>query len=139
MQEQLRQQGRNATETGRAERNAGDIDAAIKHYRHAAGLYREIGDDLNLAHTIRHVGDMLREQRSLKESRACYEEAATLYRKHPEANRLDVANALRGYALLLDAATESEKAKALWQEAREYYAAAGVEVGVKEAERRLQE
>lgn len=137
--QELRERAQDVTEAGRTERNSGNLEAAIRHYREAAELYREIGDDLKLAHTIRHVGDMLREQGSFGPAQDCYEEAVGLYRKYREANRLDVANALRGYALLTEATGEREKAKALWREARGHYAEAGVEVGVKEAERRLQE
>jgi hypothetical protein len=67
----------------------------------------------------------------------CYHEALTIYRAHKETPPLDLANAIRGLALLKSNAGEVEEARALWAEARDLYAAVNVEAGVKESSRRL--
>jgi tetratricopeptide (TPR) repeat protein len=90
-----------------------------------------------LAHTIRHVADILRESGRAELAEPRYDEALALYRKHPETPPLDLANAIRGLALLKSDSRRSESAKALWQEARELYAAVNVEAGVEESKRRL--
>ena len=111
---------------------------AIQHYLEAATIYRSLPDPLRVAHTIRHVGDILRSQGSLDRARSCYEEALTIYRVNSETSPLDLANAIRGFALLLADAGETEQAKALWQEARTLYNAADVQPGVQESDAQIE-
>jgi hypothetical protein len=48
-----------------------------------------------------------------------------------------VANALRGYALVLDDLHDPAAAVACWAEARGLYVSAGVQAGVDEAEKHI--
>jgi tetratricopeptide (TPR) repeat protein len=125
------------TGLGQIERDLHEIDAARGHYEEAVAIYREEGDALKLAHTIRHLGDILRheEQRELAES--CYREALDLYRAHAQTPPLDLANAIRGWAILKGDAGEVREARLLWEEARGLYSAVKVEAGVAESSRRL--
>jgi tetratricopeptide (TPR) repeat protein len=125
------------TALGQIERDQGQNDAALRHYEEAVTIYRAAGEPLKLAHTIRHVADILRESGRAELAEPRYDEALALYRKHPETPPLDLANAIRGWALLKSDSRENESAKALWQEARELYAAVNVEAGVEESKRRL--
>src|SRR5918993_1105234 len=43
---------------GQIERDLRNFDAALSHYQEAAVIYREHNDTLNLAHNIRHIGDI---------------------------------------------------------------------------------
>ena len=94
-------------------------------------------DPLRLAHTVRHVGDILREDKQLEPAGPCYREALEIYRAHEDTPPLDLANAIRGYALLKAETGERQDAIALWQEAGELYAQVHVEAGVAESERRV--
>ncbi len=137
--EQLDQNGlaQALTELGRIERNRQNVSQAIQLYNEAAEIYRSLPSPLRFAHTIRHVGDMLREQGSsqaLGRARTCYEKALSTYRAHTETPKLDLANTLRGFALLREQAGEKEAAAELWKEASQSYRAAGVQQGVKEAD-----
>lgn len=118
-----------------AERDMGNNAAAIGHYEIAVMLCREVGDALLLAHTVRHLGDVLRHEKRLPEAEVCYEEALAIYRRESGAAPLDFANALRPMALLQE--MMGEDARGYWEEAREMYCKAGVEAGVKEAEKHL--
>lgn len=86
-----------------------------KDYEEAATIYRAEGDALRLAHTVRHVGDVLREQRRLDLAESRYLEALQIY----------------------SATGNTEPARLLWAEARDLYAAVDVEAGVTECNRRL--
>jgi tetratricopeptide (TPR) repeat protein len=121
---------------GQLDRDAGDIPAALTHYEEATLLCRKNADPL-LAHTVRHLGDLYREMGRRDESATCYEEALAIYRQNASTSALDVANALRGFALLNETRGETDAATRLWAEARERYAQAGIDTGVAEAERRL--
>ena len=124
---------------GQIERDMHSNDAALLFYQEAIAIYRAEGQALKLAHAIRHVGDIQRHETRYEFADAAYAEALTLYRKHPEASRLDLANALRGMAILKQQTGRTQEARALWQEAGDLYAAVDVAAGVAESARRLKE
>ncbi len=124
-------------EEGRAARNAGDRAGGLRGYRDAVALLRASGEPLRLAHTVRHVADMEREAEDWPAALRDYAEALQLYRRSPETGKLDLANTLRGYALLLEALGARGEAGAMWVEARELYRGVGVQAGVDEAARRV--
>src|SRR6266567_3702831 len=107
---------RSLTGLGQIERDLKNKVQALQHYKEAASIYRSLADPLRFAHTIRHVGDILRNEGSVEQARPCYEEALTMYRNHNETSNLDLANAIRGLALLGGDAKETEP---LWRESRE--------------------
>jgi tetratricopeptide (TPR) repeat protein len=119
------------TGLGQIERDLANGAAAREHYEAALAIYRVHGEPDAVAHTVRHLGDVLRDQGRSSDAEACYLEALAFYRR--DAGRpLDLANCLRGLALLGGA-----QAKEHWLEARSIYAAANVEPGVRECERRI--
>ena len=122
---------------GQIERDLHCNDAALKNYEEAAAIYRAAGDVLDWAHTVRHIGDILRNMGRKDLAEPYFRTALDLYRGDAKTAPLDLANTLRGYALLMDDNGESVRAKPLWQEARDLYAAVGVDAGVKESSRRL--
>jgi tetratricopeptide (TPR) repeat protein len=124
---------RSLTGLAQIERDLKNNSQALQNYREAAGIYRSLPDPQRLAHTIRHVADILRSEGSIEQGRSCYEEALEIYREHSGTSPLDLANAVRGFALLRAAAGETEEAKALWQEAGKLYDAANVQPGVQES------
>jgi tetratricopeptide (TPR) repeat protein len=111
-------------------RNAGDTEGALGAYQRAADAYAREGDTLGEAHAVRHVGDILRGLQRYREADRRYERALALYEAREDRLDLDLANALRGYALSLEA--QGKEATAFWQRAHTLYQAAGVEAGVAE-------
>jgi tetratricopeptide (TPR) repeat protein len=117
---------------GQIERDLGNLSVAMEHYSEAVGLRRSGGDTPALAHTIRHLADILREQGSQTKAAPYYEKAIQIYRSYPETAPLDLANSLRGYALLKDDSGCAEQALHLWREAAALYEQAGVKAGIAE-------
>ncbi|MGC2694715.1 MAG: tetratricopeptide repeat protein [Candidatus Angelobacter sp.] len=122
---------------GQIETDLGHADAALQHYGEAAAIYRNAADRLKLAHTIRHIGDIHRREGQPELAEPFYREALALYRADERTPPLDLANAIRGLAILKHAAAEIEEARALWEEARSLYTVANVKAGVAESSRRL--
>jgi tetratricopeptide (TPR) repeat protein len=125
------------TALGQIERDLGNNETALAYYEEAVAVFRNLGDALKLAHTLRHVADIQRRQHLTVAAEANYREVLALYRGHKQTPPLDLANAIRGYAILKQDAGESAQAKSLWQEARDLYAAVGIKEGVEESSRRL--
>ncbi len=122
---------------GQIERDLHRDEAALRHYEDSARLCRLQNDLPRLAHVVRHVGDIHLEEGRASQAAVHYEEALTLYRQEPQTPPLHLANALRGYALCQEQLGGHAHARALWTEARELYAAAGVAEAAAESERRV--
>jgi tetratricopeptide (TPR) repeat protein len=100
-------------------------------------LYRGLDSPLVLAHTVRHVADILHNQVQFDLATPHYEEALAIYRAHSETPPLDLGNALRGYALTLEETGKPDVARELWMEAKALYSQVGVAAGIAEADARI--
>lgn len=119
------------------ELDVGDVDRAAELWSEAVAVLRVTGDPLQLAHKVRHLGDLERERGRLGEAEAHYAEALGLYRAHGGALDLDFANAVNRMALVKEAMGDTAEARELWREVRERYGGLGLQEGVGEAERHL--
>ncbi|HVF38905.1 MAG TPA: tetratricopeptide repeat protein [Gemmatimonadaceae bacterium] len=141
--DRLRHQGRRAElaqtlkELGELERGLPDRDAPRRHYEESVAIFRELGDPLGLAHTIRHLGDVHYNAGYVALAEPCYNEALSLYRAEKEPPPLDLANAIRSLAVLKTDAGELEDARKLWREAYDLYVNVSVLSGVIECATRL--
>ncbi len=119
------------------ERNLRDQESSQEHYRQAGEIYRSLGNPLKTANTIRHAADLLREQKRLDEAEVLYVESLEIYRRQKDTPPLDLANAIRGFALLKEDVGDRKEALSLWLEARDLYQLTGIEAGVSESDRRI--
>jgi tetratricopeptide (TPR) repeat protein len=126
-----------AISQGRQARKENDLAAARAHYTEAAKAYRDQNDSLAYAHTIRHIADMYLHESNLAEAKPLYEESLEIYRSNLNTKLLDLANAVRPYALLNEASGNLDLAKQLWQEARNLYSSLRIEEGVRECDAHL--
>jgi tetratricopeptide (TPR) repeat protein len=122
---------------GQAERGIGNLEAARHHYAGAAVLYRQIGPPERLAYAIRHEADILREACLPAEAEPLYLEAEGIYRQQGEVATLDLANTLRGLALVNESLHRPDASRLLFEEARELYTKCNVEAGVAECNKKL--
>ena len=119
------------------DRNLRDLETSQRHYRQASEIYRGLDNPLKTAHTVRHVADILREQMKTDEAAPLYAESIETYRRHEDTPPLDLANAIRGFALLKEQAGDRREALSLWREARGLYELTGIEAGILESEARI--
>jgi tetratricopeptide (TPR) repeat protein len=122
---------------GQTERDLNHTDLALQHYREAVGILRTSAHRLRFAHTIRHLADIFRKLGSRQDALACHTEALKVYREHAGTPPLDLANTLRGFALLKGDLGANEEAKSMWLEARSLYGSVDVQAGVEESERQV--
>jgi tetratricopeptide (TPR) repeat protein len=122
---------------GRQARKENKLAAARALYAEAAKIYADQNDSLAYAHTIRHIADMYLDESNLREARPLYEKSLEIYRSDLNTKLLDLANAVRPYALLNEKSGNLEIAKQLWQEARNLYSSLRLEEGVRECDAHL--
>ncbi len=112
----------------------GHEERARSLWEEAVSILRATDDALQLAHKVRHLGDLHRHCGRLGDAEACYFEALMLYRAHDCEESLDFANAVRRMAKLKELQGDPAQALALWHETRDSYAAVGMTPGVEEAD-----
>ena len=117
-----------------------NVEVDLGHEQRARSLWEEAvevlrrtDEVLQLAHKIRHLGDLHRLSDRLELAEACYSEALSLYREHDAPGSLDFANAVRRMAVLKERQGEGSEALELWRETSELYAAVDLQPGVEEA------
>ncbi len=110
---------------------------ALKFCKQALQHYSK-SENLNLiAHSRRHLADLQRQLGMLEESEANYCQALDIYRS-ALCNDGDLANALRGYGLLLEGIERPQEAQQAWLKVKEIYEQHGIPEGVQEAIEALQ-
>jgi len=122
---------------GQIKRDAGHAQESLALYEESVAICREIGDPLPLAHALRHVGDLHLSAGRPALAEPCFDEALALYRADDATAALDLANAIRPYALLKEELGLAAEARALWRETRSLYAQVGIDVGVEECDAHL--
>lgn len=117
--------------------NSGDDDDHILEYKLAVADLRKLNDPLRLAHKVRHLGDAYYYAGQLSQAEPCYVEALSIYRSHDHQRPLDLANAIRSFAVLKAELGAAAEAQCLWEEAHDLYVAVEVPAGVAESAARL--
>ena len=104
--------------------------AYVLKYKLAVASARRREDPLKLAHRVRHLGDTYYYAGRWALAERCYVEALSIYRRHERTRPLDLANAIRSFAVLKDEV-------GLWQEAHDLYVGLNVSAGIAESAARL--
>jgi tetratricopeptide (TPR) repeat protein len=125
--------------SARIHRDQHELQVALEEYLEAGKLCSHGAAPLDLAHTLRQIGEIHRHEGRFADAEAAYAEALTLGHNHPETSKLELANTFRGIALLKEARGEKSAAREAWQEAMALYEATGIAAGIEEARNRLAE
>src|SRR6266516_4651804 len=94
-------------------------------------------DPLKLAHRVRHLGDAYYYAGRWVLAEPCYVEALSIYRRHERTQPLDLANAIRSFAVLKDEVGAAQQSQSLWQEAHDLYVGLNLSAGIAESAARL--
>jgi hypothetical protein len=117
--------------------HADNLPLALAQYQAAGQLLRTMDQPLRFAHTIRHVADIQCQLERPELAFTNYAEALSIYRREPAANKLDLANVLRGDPLASESLDLVVLARMWWIAARDLYREVNVQAGADGAERRI--
>jgi tetratricopeptide (TPR) repeat protein len=120
------------------ERALHDEQSAEAHYRRAAEMFKVLRDPLRTAHNMRHLADILRETGKPLEAAPFYCESIEFFRKSGEYP-LQLANALRGLALMQCDLGDFAGSLQSWAEAKALYQMVSVDAGVAESRKRIED
>jgi len=123
-------------ELGYVTRALHDLQPAEAYYRQATVQFRALGDAYRTAHNMRHLADILRETGRAAEAEPYYSAAIEFFRKSGEYP-LQLANAIRGLALMQGELGDYSGALQSWVEARALYLMVSVDAGVVESKKRI--
>ena len=110
---------------------------ALAYCQQSLGYYKKAGNIDKIAHSTRHIADLQRYLGQGVESESNYRKAINLYRKNPNTQKGDLANALRGFGIILENRKKLEEAKTTWEEVKKLYKDCNLPEGVDEANSRL--
>ena len=88
---------------GQVARDSGELFDSLNYYSEAAETARVLDDSRLLASTIRHLADIYRKSGELDAAEPLYIEALAAYRDNSRTTALELANAIRPFALLREA------------------------------------
>ena len=88
---------------------------ALEFSRESVAYYTQAQNLDRMAHAIRHKADLHSELGQLDTAESHYLSAIDLYREKRNSHKGDWANALRGYALLLEQQSKYEQALKIWR------------------------
>lgn len=114
-----------------------NFERAMVLCKKATALYEKADNPGKIAHSIRHLADLQVEVNLLKDAVLNYREAISIYGKHGASNTAEMANALRGYAKVLELQNKIPGALNLWEKIKHIYSAYGFKEGIKEADLKI--
>ena len=119
------------------ESDQNDPIKALELCKQSLSYYKKSEDLQKIAHSTRHVADLERHLGHNSESECNYREAIDIYKSNPDTSKIDLANALRGFGLLLEKCKKVEEAITVWKETKELYQACNLQAGINEANQKL--
>ena len=121
------------------ESDHGHPSKALEWCQKSLSCYVETGNKNKIAHAMRHVADLQRDLGMEEEAKRNYQEAIKMYRDSSNVNKLALANALRGFGLLLERRGKIEESIIIWKETQALYACCKLQAGVEESNQKLDE
>lgn len=120
------------------ESDQNNYDQALKWSRKSLEYYQKTGDGIKIAHAMRHLADLQRQLGMDNEAEKNYQEAIALYKNNPDTQQTALANAFRGFSLLLEKRGKTQEAISSWRETKALYQSSELQAGVDEANERLE-
>lgn len=110
---------------------------AMSWSQKSLSCYERTDDQDLVAHATRHLADLQRQVGREEEAEQHYRKVIRIYQEEKNTQKVKLANALRGFGLLLEQRGKVEEAINSWKEARNIYDHNHLQAGVDEADHKL--
>lgn len=131
--------GRVAHVYGQFARDHGNRNQALDFYLEGYNHYAAGNHAEKMAHALRHVADIRRDLGDREGSERDYRAAIEMYRNLDPAPAHSLANALRGFAMLLERSEKRDEALRAFEEAHRLYVQVDNAPGIEEMGRRVKQ
>ena len=131
--------GRVAHVYGQFERDQGNRERALHFYQEGHNHYVAGNHVEKAAHSLRHVADVRRDLADWEGAERDYRSAIRTYRNLEAMPTHSLANALRGFAILLERVGKNEEALRIFEEAHRFYLQVGNAPGIEEMARKVKD
>ena len=115
----------------------GNLSKALELCQESLSYYKKTNLPDRIAHSTRHLADLQCHLGQNAESESNYQVAIGMYRDSPVHQAGNLANALRGFAIVLENRKKIDEAITAWRETKTLYQSLGLEAGVDEATQKL--
>lgn len=115
----------------------GNLSKALELCQQSLAYYQKSGIIERIAHSTRHLADLQCHLGLHAESESNYLKAIKMYKKSPNLHAGNLANALRGFAIVLENLNKRNEAQATWSEVKTLYQSLGIQAGVDEASQKI--
>jgi len=119
------------------ESDHGNPEKALELCQMSLAYYKKAGNLNRNAHSTRHIANLEYHLGKEGDAEQHYRNAIAMYRENPNTFLGDLANALRGFGILLEKRGKIEEAIETWEETKKLYQACRLQEGVDEADQRL--
>ena len=110
---------------------------ALEFLQWSLEFYEKSGNSDKIAHSTRHIADVRYALGEESDSENNYRKAASIYKTNSRTYEGDLANALAGYAQILEKRKKISEAIIAWEETKDLYQACNLESGVQVANNKL--
>lgn len=131
--------GRVAHVYGQFERDRGNREGALHFYREGYNHYVAANHAEKMAHSLRHVADVRRDLGDAAAAERDFRLAIQIYRDLDPTPAHPLANALRGFAMLLERIGRNDEALRVFEEAHRLYVQVGNAPGIEEMGRKVKQ
>lgn len=131
--------GRVAHVYGQFERDQGNREGALHFYQEGYNHYVAGNHAEKMAHSLRHVADVRRDLGDAAVAERDFRLAIQMYRDLDPTPAHSLANALRGFAMLLERIGKNEEALRAFEEAHRRYTQVGNAPGIAEMGRKVKQ
>lgn len=114
-----------------------NYEKALQYNLKSLSYYKKANNLDRIAHSTRHLADLQVKLNEFDSAKENYEAAIKIYKESTDSNDLDLSNALRGFAELLELLGNLNSAIEIWNEVLIIYEMLQFEDGISEVKKRI--
>lgn len=119
------------------ESDQGNYLKAVELNQESLNYFKKGNNMQGITHAMRHLADLQCQIGKLADAEGNYREVIDIYRDNPSTHAGNLANGLRGFAVLLEKRGKIKESITVWKETKELYSSIHLQEGVDEAKNKI--